>query len=138
LIIENIDPHRKSFKDFSLDGNILTIGDIAIDLAAEEGDQETIITFGSCNEKVHRGLMPSCTYVADVIIPPRKYNVIALENDESENTEEGGGGAGTSGPKTETIPIPLDPDSVTLRLWPVVDEAEDIENQIMEEQNVFE
>jgi hypothetical protein len=136
MIIEKIDPYRKSFDDFSLDANVLTIGGIAIDLAAEEGDQETIITFGSCNGKVHRGLMPCCTYVADVIIPPRKYNAITLENDEEENSD--GGGAGTSGPKTETVPIPLDPDSVTLRLWPVVDGAEDIENQMTEEQNVSE
>jgi hypothetical protein len=135
MIIEKIDPHRKSFNDFSLDGNILTISGIAVDLAAEEGDQETIITFGSSNGKVHRGLMPSCAYIADVIIPPRRYETIVLGDGGEENS---GGGAGTPGPKTETIPAPFNPDSITLRLWPVVDEAETIDSQMMEETNVLE
>jgi hypothetical protein len=40
MIIENIDPERKSFSDYSLDGNILTIGGVVIDLTAEEGNKK--------------------------------------------------------------------------------------------------
>jgi hypothetical protein len=112
MIIEKVDPAREAFSDYSLEGTILTIGGTAVDLEAEEGDQEVIITFGSCNGAVHRGLMPRCTYVADIIIPPRKYDTVttARENEGEETTEQ--------------VPRPLDTDTVTLRLWPVVDEAE--------------
>jgi hypothetical protein len=111
MIIEKVDPARESFSDFSLDETILTIGDIPLDLQTEESDQEVIITLGSCNGAIHRGLMPRCTYVADVIIPPRKYDTITIEG-ENEGEET-----------TELVPLPLDTDTITLRLWPIVDEA---------------
>jgi hypothetical protein len=127
MIIEKIDPARESFSDYSLDDDSLTIGGVTIELATEQDDQEKIITLGQCNGMVHRGLMPCCVYVAEVVIPPRRY-----EYEEVEGKEEG---------KTETIatPIPLDTESVVLRLWPVVDEAEsEINHRIMEEANVSE
>jgi hypothetical protein len=124
MIIEKIDPERECFNDYFLSGSGLTIGGITIDLAAEQGDQETIITFGSCNGKIHRGLMPCCVYAADVVIPPRRYEYEEVEGEDGE---------------TETIatPAPLDTESVVLRLWPVVDEAAtETENMInMEGEN---
>ena len=91
-----------------------------IDLAAEEGDQEKVISFGACNGVVHRGLMPCCTYVADVVIPPRKWETTityAQPEGDNETGEE-------SQMATETIAVPLDLETVTLRLWPVVDGAQ--------------
>jgi hypothetical protein len=123
MIIEKVDPARESFSDFSLDKNILTIGGIPLDLRAEESDQEVIITLGSCNGTIHRGLMPCCTYVADVIIPPRKYATSTIEG-ENEGEET-----------TETIPLPLDINTVTLRFWPAVDEAESETNKENEGEN---
>jgi hypothetical protein len=120
MIIENIDPERKSFSDYSLDGNILTISGVAIDLAAEEGEQEIRITLGCCNGMVHRGLMPCCTYVADVIIPPRRYETAVIES----STDINGGDTDEATTHTKSVPIPLDPESVVLRLWPVADETE--------------
>jgi hypothetical protein len=125
MIIEKIDPGRESFSDYSLSGDSLTIGGVTIDLAAEQGEQETIINLGRCNGEVHRGLMPCCVYVAEVVIPPRRYEGVDVEG-------EGG--------ETQTVaaPVPLDTGSVVLRLWPAAGEAESEINQRMEELNVSE
>jgi hypothetical protein len=112
---------------------VLTIAGIPVDLEAEQSDQEAIITFAACNGKVHRGMMPCCQYVADVVIPPRKYETVEAEG-------PGSGTAGSGGAKgkgkdeepethTESVPVPLDLDSVVLRLWPVVEQSETEEQQ---------
>jgi hypothetical protein len=126
MIIEKIDPLRECFSDYSLDDDSLTIGGVIIGLTADQGDQETIITLGKCNGMVHRGLMPCCVYVAEVVIPPRRYEYFEAEGEDGEM-------------ETIATPIPLDTESVVLRLWPVVDEAESkINHQRMEELNVSE
>jgi hypothetical protein len=111
MIIEKIDSRRESFSGYSIDGNNVTVGGITVDLAAEERDQEVIITFGNLNGQICRGLMPGCIYAAEIVIPPRKYNVIEKSGEEE------------AGIEAETIPVPLDIDTVTLRLWPVANEA---------------
>ena len=116
MIIEKVDQEREAFSDYFLEGSILTIADIAVDLKAEQGDQEVIITFASCGGKVHRGMMPCCEYVADVIIPPRKYTTVEVENEASEDEEDEDEGPNTP---TESVPVALDLDSVTLKLWPI-------------------
>jgi hypothetical protein len=120
MIIEKIDPARESFSDYSIDGTILTLAGITIDLALEEDDQQTIIQFGSCQGKVHRGLMPRCMHVADVVIPPRKYQTVEVDGPPQGMTH---GGIGENGElpatHTETVPVPLDVESVVLNLWPV-------------------
>jgi hypothetical protein len=116
MIVEKVDPVREAFNDYSLEKAMLTVGGIEVDLAAEQGDQEVIITFASCNGRVYRGMMTCCEYVADVIIPPRKYDLVEVENEgEESNTYTG------------SVPIPLDLDSVTLKLWPVLDRGENEE-----------
>jgi hypothetical protein len=126
MIIEKIDSGRESFDDYSLDGDSLTIGGVTINLTTEQGDQEKIIILGRCNGMVHRGLMPCCAYVAEVVIPPRWYESEEVEGEDGETT-------------TITTPVPLDTESVVLRLWPVVDEAEsEINHNRMEELNVSE
>jgi hypothetical protein len=121
MIIEKVDQEREAFSDYSLEGSILTIADIAVDLEKEQGDQEVIITFASCDGKVHRGMMPCCEYVADVIIPPRKYEPVEVKNEASGDEEDE-----DEGPKTHTenVPAALDLDSVTLKLWPIETQSE--------------
>jgi hypothetical protein len=133
MIIEKIDPARESFSDYSIDGTILTIAGLTIDLALEEGDQQVIIQFGSCNGKVHRGLMPCCEHVADVIIPPRKYKTVEVDGPPQEISHDGmSEGEELPVTHTETVPAPLDVESVLLNLWPV-DETRD--ETIQEEEN---
>jgi hypothetical protein len=126
MIVEKVDAFREAFSDYSLEGAILTIAGIPVNLEEEQGDQEVIITVAACNGKVHRGMMPCCQYVADVIIPPQKYEAVEVEGPGS-GTIGSGGSKGKDEEKktyTESVPIPLDLDSVTLKLWPVVGQSE--------------
>jgi hypothetical protein len=120
MIIEKVDPSRESFADFNLDGTILTIADVTIDLAIEESDQQAIIQFGCCKGKVHRGLMPCCEHVADVIIPPREYQTVEVDGP-PQGTTSVREGEELPATHTETVPVPLDTESVTLNLWPLGD-----------------
>jgi hypothetical protein len=119
MIVQKIDPDREAFSDYSLEDAILTVGGIAVDLSAEQGDQEVVITFSDHNGMIHRGMTPCCKYVAEVIIPPRKYEVAEAEGPPA-NTFAGKDNEGDE-PEThtETVPVPLDLDSVVLNLWPV-------------------
>jgi hypothetical protein len=120
MIIQEIDPAREAFSDYSLDEAILTIGGIAVDLEAEQEDQEVIITFSDHNGMIHRGMMPCCNYVAEVLIPPRRYETVEVEGPPtstfSGNGKEGDGE--TPATHMETVPVPLDLASVILKLWP--------------------
>jgi hypothetical protein len=135
MIIEKVDPARDSFEDYSLEEKTLTIGGVVIDLEAEEDDQEKIITLGSCNGMVHRGLMSCCVYVADVIIPPRKYDSVEVEGPAGSNA---GGGKTDEGTETHTemIPFPLNTNTVTLRLWPLEAATQsEVNSMAMKEEN---
>jgi hypothetical protein len=136
MIIEKIDPVRESFSDYSIDGTILTLAGVTIDLALEEGDQQVIIQFGSCQGKVHRGLMPCCEHVADVVIPPRKYQTVEVDGPPQGMANSSvGKNEELPATHTETAPVPLDVESVVLNLWPA-DEAQG--ETIQEEKNVAE
>jgi hypothetical protein len=138
MIIEKVDPARDAFSDYSLEGTVLKISNKTVDLAAEENDQEVIISFGSCDGMVHRGLMPCCEHVADVIIPPRKYQSVEVDGPPASSTREAPAGKGgkDSVPEThvENVAVPLDLDAVTLKLWPIVDAGQDeVDHQMMDE-----
>lgn len=115
MIIEKVDPNRETFSDYSLEGGILTIGGIAVDLETEQGEQEAIITFSRCCGQVHRGMMPCSEYVADVIIPPRIYETVEVADTPGE------GEASDEEPRmhAERVPVTLDLNTVILRLWPI-------------------
>jgi hypothetical protein len=119
MIIEKVDQSREAFSDYSLEEAILTIGDIPVNLEAEQGEQEVIITFSNHEGMIHRGMMPCCEYVADVIIPPRKYETVEVEDERGKDDED-------EKPKThtESVPVPLDMNSVTLKLWPLAAQSE--------------
>lgn len=114
MILQKVDPNRACFSEYTLEGAILTIGGIPVDLAAEQEEQEQVLTFCSCNGMIHRGMMPCCKYVAEVIIPPRRYELVEVA-DERDEADEG------PGTHTETVPLLLDLDSVILNVWPVED-----------------
>jgi hypothetical protein len=122
MIIQKVDPAREAFNDYSIEGAVLTIGGITVDLESEQEGQEVIITFSDHNGMIHRGMMPCCKYVAEVIIPPRKYEAVEKEGSPtkafsdtlSEDEEEG-----VPATHMENIPVSLDVGSVILRLWPI-------------------
>jgi hypothetical protein len=130
MIIQKIDPAREAFSDYSIEEAILTVGGIEVDLAAEQGDQEVVITFSDHNGTIQQGMMPCCKYVAEVIIPPRKYEMVEVEGPPS-GMAASGNNAGKNKDEVpamhmETVPIPLDMDSVVLNLWPVDGQEEAI------------
>jgi len=108
MIIEKVDPNREAFSGYQLTGSILTVAGIAVDLEAEQEDQEKVIAITLCgiSGKAMRGMMQCCKYLADIIIPPRKYELVEAEDEEAVT-------------HTESVPLPLDVDSVILRTWPV-------------------
>jgi hypothetical protein len=121
MIIKKVDPVREAFSDYSLEGAVLTIGGIAVDLETEQEDQEVIITFSNHNGMIHRGMMPCCDYVAEVLIPPRRYETVEVDGPPTSGFSSNGEGNQNEAPAThmETVPVPLDLDSVILKLWPV-------------------
>ena len=130
MIVEKVDSSREAFSDYSLEGTVLTVAGIPVDLEEEQGDQEVVITFSACGGMVRREMMPCCEYVADVIIPPRKYETAEVEGPGS-GTAGSGKAKGGEEPetRTESVPVPLDLDSVTLRLWPVAGQGETAHQQ---------
>jgi hypothetical protein len=123
MIVERVDKKRECFSDYTLQEGVLTIGGIPIDLQGEQQDQEVIITFCRCGTVVHRGMMPCCDYVAEVIIPPRKYQSVEVEDTPGENTE-GEEGEREAKRHTESVVEELDLDAVVMKLWPFETECE--------------
>ena len=126
MIIERVDKKRECFSDYTLSEGVLTIGGIPIDLQAEQAEQEVIITFCRCGGMVHRGMMSSREYAAEVIIPPRKYRTVEVTETLRGETTEGEEPEEETEPKTHTemVAEPLDSDTVVLQLWPIGTEYE--------------
>lgn len=92
---------------YSLDEEtkVLTVAGIEIDLAAAEADCQTILNVTNDGGTPVLGLSGKNGYIADVEIPPRRYDTVEEEGDDGE-------------PLTKTIPRALDTKSVVLKLWP--------------------
>jgi hypothetical protein len=117
--IEKVDPNREPFSDYRLVGTVLTVAGIAVDLEAEQENQEKVIAITKCSvtKQAVRGMKPCCEYMADIIIPPRKYETVTVDPPPK------GKGKGKDGerqePQAEEKPLPLDLGEVILRTWPV-------------------
>lgn len=106
MIIEQVDMDRECFRDYTLEGTILSIGDIPIDLEAAQEDQEVILTYSRCGG-----------YIAEVLIPPRRYETVEIADEVQDEGEQK--------THTESVPVPLDVQCVVLKLWPMGERAED-------------
>jgi len=131
MIIEKVDPHRESFSDYQLTDSILTVAGIAVDLEAEQGDQEKVIAITKCGVtgKIMRGMMPCCKYLADIIIPPRKYKEVEV-TEEPVTPPKGKPKDEDAVTHTENVPLPLDLNSVILRTWPVEVSGENNQGEV--------
>jgi len=97
------------YPEFSLDKKkkILKVENVKIDLegAVKDGCQNVLyITRNCCDGTCVPGLDGKAGYVADIEIPQRQYR--------QETTGEG------DQEKIIDIPVPLDLDTVVLKLWP--------------------
>lgn len=112
MIIEKVDWSKEWYREYGLEGTVLRIGDNEIDLEAEQGEQEVIVPFVRYEGKVQRGLLPCGEYVAEVIIPPRRYERVEVaEGVQEEGMEQQS--------HTEQVGVPLDIERVVLKLWPI-------------------
>ncbi len=101
MIITELQPGP--FIDWSLDGSMLSIGDIVLDLEEEQQDSQTIINICEKNGELIKGL--GDVYVAVVVIPPTQYQSVEAGIDEEGN------------PIYENEKLPIDTESVQLILW---------------------
>ena len=108
---------------YEVRGNKITFDDeIMLNLEKKETDADVHIDISADD---FGGLIMGIgmDYVAQIDIPARAYEEIPAEAEESgeapaeDDSEENGGGMGTSGARVERIPIPFSMDNVTLTLF---------------------
>jgi len=92
---------------YSLDEEtkVLKVAGVEIDLAAAEADSQTILNITNDDGTPILGLEGKNGYIADVEIPPRRYETVEEEGDNGE-------------PQTKSVPLSLDTKAVVLKLWP--------------------
>jgi hypothetical protein len=113
MIIQRLGKEIDSYVGFLQEENTIIFADqLIIDLESEEQDEDVIIPICSNGTDYHRTLHSDCAYVAQIIIPPRRYNV-GYENVNNEET-------GEIDLKEIRIPVAFDVENVTLRLWPIL------------------
>ena len=98
MIVTHLNNGRKA--EFTVDGTVLTIGSLSIDLAERQTDVQRIIDVCLDNgyTTIQEGV--GAWYVATIIIPPREYQLVKNDNDE-----------------TSIVPTSLDMSKVEIRLW---------------------
>jgi len=101
MIVIELQP--EPFVNWSLDGTLLSVGDIVLDLEEEQQDSQAIIDICEKDGKLVKGL--GDTYVATVVIPPAQYQLVETGID------------GEGNPIYENEKLPIDTESVQLILW---------------------
>ena len=98
MIVTHLNSGRKA--EFTVDGTVLTIGSLSIDLAERQTDVQRIIDVCLDNgyTTIQEGV--GAWYVATIIIPSREYQLVKNDNDE-----------------TSIVPTSLDMSKVEIRLW---------------------
>jgi len=118
MIISHASDGQKA--NYSLSGSVLTVGDVVIDLQERQRTNERVIDICLDNQlqTMREGL--SAWYVANVIIPPKRYSL----QPSGEKDEEGND-------LMEEVELPVDTSQVELRLWGLPPQY--FENQTTEE-----
>lgn len=111
MIVEKVDPTREVTTDIQLDGTLLSVAGVKINLEEEEADSQVLITVSRHEGVATRQSVAGGEYIADIIIPPRRYEPVEDIGEDGEI-------------KTESVPIPVDTNSVVLRLWPISAKSE--------------
>lgn len=88
-----------SYAEAVLDGDVLSILDRDIDLAAEQGDEQKIIT-----------IMQGNAYAATVTIPPKSYHKEQVIQEDQEGNEIS---------LDEFVADEINTDAVIISLWPL-------------------
>jgi len=95
--------------DFSIQGSVVTVGELAIDCAQRQSDKTEIIDLRAQGGAVTEG--GEGHQVASIHIPPRRYELVEVETDPAgENDEE-------EGTPQERVALPLDSNQVLVTIW---------------------
>ncbi|EZH78021.1 hypothetical protein [Aeromonas hydrophila] len=98
IILLGSGPHH----DIAVSGNLITIGGMTVDCQAEQHQEQTTISL----YQTDNGISTSGpgAFVATVVIPPQQWPATIEQQSEDQ--------------PAATMPLPLNPDTVTLTLWP--------------------
>ncbi|MGJ9460132.1 AAA family ATPase [Oceanobacillus sp. CF4.6] len=119
MIISNANDGQKA--GYSLSGNVLTVGNVSIDLQDKQKTNERVIDICLDNqlETMREGM--GAWYVANVIVPAKKYSFQPT----GEKDEEGND-------IMEEVELPVDLPKVELRLWGLPPQYFETTNQTQE------
>lgn len=119
MIITNANSGKKA--SYSLSRNILTVGDVSINLQAKQRTTERVIDICLDNqlETMREGL--GAWYVANVIIPPKKYS-FEPTGEKDENGDD----------QMIEVELPVNTSEIELRLWGLPSQY--FENQTIDEE----
>lgn len=92
--------------DYSVNGTVLTVHGVAIDLAARQRDVQTVIDVSLSSDLATVVEGVGAWYVATIVVPPQEYDLV-----DSGQTDENGN------PVMILQALPLDMSKVELRLW---------------------
>lgn len=95
--------------------------DLTINLAKRE--QDWAVHIDICTDadgELVIGAAVGRMYVAEIDIPARRYEIVPINNAESQEQEQNeGDDPFPDDPSEERVPIPLDMNNVTLSLWAI-------------------
>ncbi|GEA17482.1 AAA family ATPase [Moorella sp. E306M] len=104
MIITHLNEGPKA--EYSLNGTVLTVHGVSVDLAARQRDVQTVIDISLGSDFATAAEGTGAWYVATIVIPPREYDLV-----DTGQVDENGNPVMTPEPK------PLDMNKVELRLW---------------------
>lgn len=99
--LQGAGPHH----DVSVRGTEITVGTIAVDAAAKQGDGETIVDVYVKKDGIYSLKATNAAFAANIIIPARRYH------DEPGTDAEGKD-------VINKVADPLDANAVEITLWP--------------------
>lgn len=99
ILLLGAGPHH----DIAVSGNLITIGGLTVDCQAEQRQEQTTISL----YRTDSGISTSGpgAFVATVVIPPQQWPVTSEKTSEEDQPNA-------------TLPLSLNPDTVTMTLWP--------------------
>jgi len=96
---------------YTLNGSVLTIGDLIIDLSGRYEDSQVVVNITRDGNTLIEGLGGKGGYVATVVLPPKQYEFI-----------DAGVVDDLGNPVLNKTALPIDVEKVVLSLWRYVPE----------------
>lgn len=98
ILLLGAGPHH----DIAVSGNLITIGGLTVDCRAEQRQEQITISLYQTDSGISTS--GPGAFVATVVIPPQQWQSASEQPNEDK--------------PAAPLPLPLNPDTVTLTLWP--------------------